>query len=154
MKLSYKKTKIIFAVFFLTFVVSQTIVAQCGSAVKQGIKKLAPYTHNGQVNNVTLVLGEPSEVHLSFYKGLYYKLQICSEAAVGKVNFRVLDENNTELYNSANAANQADFWEFFSNSTQELVIQISSADKSKQGCAAIVVGMQIPKANNNSIRNL
>lgn len=135
-------------VFLFSFTV---INAQCKSAVKDGIKKLAPYTHNGQINNVTVILGEPSEIHLSFYKGLNYKFQIGSEDALGKVTFRVLDENKTEIYNSAKSANPT-AWVFYSNSSQNLIIEIYPVDKEKQGCAYLVVGMQEPK--NTAIRNL
>jgi hypothetical protein len=148
-----KKTRLFIAVAILTLAAVNVCSAQCGAAIKAGIKKLDPYQHNGQVNSCTLVLGEPAQIHLSFYKGLYYKLQVCSEAAVGKVNFRVVDENNAELYNSETAA-QGDSFEFFSNSSQELVIELVSADKAKQGCAGIVVGMKVPKASSNNIRNL
>lgn len=140
-----------FITLFIFLFSSTVINAQCKSAVKDGIKKLAPYTHNGQINNVTIILGEPSEIHLSFYKGLNYKFQIGSEEALGKVTFRVLDENKTEIYNSAKSANPT-AWVFYSNSSQNLIIEIYPVDKEKQGCAYLIVGMQEPK--NTAIRNL
>lgn len=153
MNLKLKITKVMTAVCVSLFAFVTIGNSQCTGVVKDGIKKLTPYTHNGQVNNVTLVLGSPSEIHLSFYKGLSYKLQICSEPSAGKVNFRVIDENNTEVFNSKNEKD-ARSWEFFSNSSQELVIELVTDDQSKQGCAAIVVGMQVPKTSNNKIRDL
>jgi hypothetical protein len=137
------------AMIILAFVPS--VHAQCKSAVKDGIKKLAPYTHNGQVNNVTLILDEPSEIHVSFYKGLNYKFQVGSEPALGKVSFRVLDENKTEIYNSA-GSKDPESWIFYSNSSQNLIIEIYATEKGKQGCAYLVVGMAQPK--NTGIRNL
>jgi hypothetical protein len=151
MQSSLRNIRSFVAAFVLTVAFAATADAQCKTAVKDGIKKLAPYTHNGQINNVTLILGEPSEIHLSFYKGLNYKFQIGGEDALGKVTFRVLDENKTEIYNSANSANPT-AWVFYSNSSQNLIIEIYSVDKEKQGCAYLVVGMQQPK--NTSIRNL
>src|SRR3989304_6197685 len=123
MKISLMKIRKILTMFIFCFAISTLGIAQCRSIVKVGIQKLLPYTHNGQINNVTIKDGKPSEIHLSFYKGLYYKLQICSEKSVGKVNFRVLDESNTEVYNSATSGENADFWNFFSNSSQDLVIE-------------------------------
>ncbi|MFY9311276.1 MAG: hypothetical protein WAQ28_19685 [Bacteroidia bacterium] len=125
-------------------------VAQCKSIVKDAIQKLSPYQHNGQVNNVTIKDGKTAEIHLSFYKGLYYKLQISSEKSLGKVHFRVLDENKKEVYNSNN--DQAESWNFYSNSSQELVVEIIPSE-TKKGCAAVLVGMQVPKKS-NPIRNL
>jgi hypothetical protein len=146
-----KNIKVISAVLFFAFFAKYG-AAQCSGPVKEGIKKLAPYTHNGQVNNVTLVLGSPSKIHLSFYKGLSYKIQVCSDPAAGLVNFKVFDENNAEVFNSKNEKD-ARSWEFFSNSSQELVVELVTDDESKQGCAAVVVGMQAPKTS-NKIRDL
>lgn len=126
-------------------------IAQCKSALKEGIKKLSPYTHTGQINTVTLILDEPSEIHLSFYKGLNYKFQIGAEEVLGKVTFRVLDEYKTEIYNSATSTNPTS-WVFYSNSTQNLIIEIYAVEKGKQGCAYLVVGMQQPKST--TIRTL
>lgn len=137
--------------FIVCATLHTTVNAQCKSVVKEGIEKLSPYQHNGQVNNVTLKEGKPSEVHLNFYKGLYYKLQISSDKSLGKVNFRVLDENKKEVYNSTSDA-KADFWNFYSNSSQELIIELIPSE-SKKGCAAVLVGMQVPKKS-NPIRNL
>ncbi len=152
MKSSIKKTGIAAVLFISLLALNISASAQCNSVTIAGIKKLAPYTHNGQINNATIKAGKTVEVHLSFYKGLYYKLQISSEDAVGKVSFRVLDENKTEVYNSSGAS-QPDSWNFYSNSSQELTIEVKSAENSKKGCVAVVVGMQVPK-NNNPIRNL
>lgn len=152
MKLSLRKTRILIAVFILSFAVNSLSNAQCKSVVKAGIQKLTPYTHNGQINNVTIKDGKPAEIHLSFYKGLYYKLQISTEKSVGKIGFRVLDENNVEVYNSETGGDNADFWNFYSNSSQDLVVELKPSEKSN-GCVAVLVGMQIPKSN-NPIRNL
>ncbi len=152
MKLSLKKARIVISLFILCFAVNTLVVGQCRSIVKAGIVKLTPYTHNGQVNNVTIENGKPAEIHLSFYKGLYYKLQICSDKSVGKVSFRVLDENKTEVYNSETGGGNPDFWNFYSNSSQDLVVELKPSENSK-GCVAVLVGMQIPRSN-NPIRNL
>ncbi len=127
-------TKRVIALFILTISVLSAS-AQCKNVAKEAIKKLAPYTHTGEVNTMTLVLGEPSSVHLSFYKGLNYKIQVGTESQLGNVK-----------------TGKSDSFEFYSNSSQELVIEIVSDDKAKQGCAVLVVGMQAPKSN--SIRNL
>ena len=153
MKLSLNKARILISVCVLSFAISTSGIAQCKSIVKAGIVKLTPYTHNGQINNVTIADGKPAEIHLSFYKGLYYKLQISSEKSVGKVSFRVLDEDNTEVYNSTTAGENSDFWNFYSNSSQELVVEVKPSETSSEGCVAVLVGMQIPKSN-NPIRNL
>lgn len=149
---SLKKISVSILVSVLLLAYSASAIAQCKSVVKDGIKKLSPYTHNGQVNNVSLKGGKPAEIHLSFYKGLYYKLQISSEESLGKVSFRVLDENKKEVYNSTTDG-KADFWNFYSNSSQDLIVEVIPSEKVKKGCVAVLVGMQVPKSN-NPIRNL
>lgn len=151
MKISMKNIKSIVALIVLCFTITLTVNAQCSTVAKAGIKKLAPYTHNGAVNNVTVILDEPSEIHIAVYRGLNYKFQIGSEDALGKVTFRVLDEYKTEIYNSTTATDPLS-WIFFSNSSQNLIIEIYPVEKSKQGCAFLVVGIQQPK--NNSVRSL
>lgn len=155
MKLIFDQAKVLIIIFVSVFAFAKSGKSQCTGVVKDGIKKLAPYTHNGQVNNVTLVLGQPSTIHLSFYKGLSYKLQVCSQSSAGKVHFRIIDDNNVEVFNSRNESSKdARSWEFFSNSSQELVVELVTEDENKQGCAAIVVGMQAPKSGNNKLRDL
>ena len=151
MKLSIKNITSVVAIIVLSLTIDISANAQCSTVAKAGIKKLAPYTHNGTVNNVTVILDEPSEIHLSVYRGLNYKFQIGSEDALGKVTFRVLDEYKTEIYNSATATDPLS-WVFFSNSSQNLIIEIYPVEKDKQGCAFLVVGIQQPK--NNAVRNL
>lgn len=150
MKLSKQNIKSFLAIFILSIAVTLSANAQCVAA-KEGIKKLAPFMHNGKVNAVTVILDEPSEIHLSIYKGLNYKFQIGSESALGKVTFRILDEYKKEIYNSATAADP-ESWIFFSNQSQNLIVEIYPVEKGKQGCAYLVVGMQQPK--NNAVRNL
>lgn len=145
----FKKNKAAIALLF-SILFAGSAAAQCKAPARESIKKLAPYAHNGEVNSVTLILGEPSPVHLSFYKGLNYKIQVSAEQQLGDISIRITDEDNNEVYNNKNDRSNA--FEFYSNSSQELVVEISSTDKTKQGCAAIVVGIQSPKSN--SIRNL
>ncbi|MGZ4053453.1 MAG: hypothetical protein ACXVPU_02970 [Bacteroidia bacterium] len=151
MNLSLKKIKTGFYLFVLAAFFAGNVSAQCASVVKDGIKKLTVYSNTGQTNNATIQSGNKVEMHLDFYKGLNYKLQFAVDKALGQCTFRILDANGTELYKYDNS-NQADYFTFFSNSSQELTIEISAQDATKKGCVAVVVGMQQPKSN--SIRNL
>ena len=137
----------------LAFAINTTAFAQCKTEIKDGIKKLEPYTHNGQTNNAVLA-GKPVQFHLSFYKGLRYKLQIVSEAAVGPVQFKIYNEEKTEVYNSNEDTENTGAWDFLSTSSQELTVEIASADKSKKGCIAVLVGMKSSKVVSNPIRDL
>jgi hypothetical protein len=153
MKRSLKNLKIVLAVFTMSLAVMNTATAQCTAVTKDAIKKLTVYTHTGQTNSAAISGGNKVEMHLSFYKGLNYKLQFGADAALGQYKFRILDENKKELY-KFDGGSQADYFTFFSNCSQELIIEISAVDNTKKGCVAVVVGMQAPKTGNNSIRNL
>ncbi len=151
MKLSKQNIKSILVFIVLSIAVTLAANAQCAPVAKEGIKKLAPFTHNGKLNTVTVILDEPSEIHLAVYRGLNYKFQIGSEAALGKVTFKILDDQKTEIYNSATSKDPLS-WIFFANSSQNLIVEIYPAEKGKQGCAFLVVGIQEPKKN--AVRDL
>lgn len=151
MNISFKNIKVVIALFAVTMFISTSVSAQCSSVVKEGVAKLTAYTNTGQTNSATIQSGNKVEMHLDFYKGLNYKLQFGADKALGQCTFRILDAGGTELY-KYDASSQADYFTFFSNSSQELTIEISSQDKTKKGCVAVVVGMNQPKSN--SIRNL
>ena len=149
MNLSFKK--IASSLFILTVLIVSSASAQCGAVVKEGVKKLTVYTNTGQTNSATIQSGNKVEMHLAFYKGLNYKLQFAADKALGDYTVRVLDAGGKELYKYEKNT-EADYFTFFSNSSQELVVEISAQDTTKKGCVAVAVGMQQPKSN--SIRNL
>ncbi|MBA3705510.1 MAG: hypothetical protein H0W84_06300 [Bacteroidetes bacterium] len=151
---SLKKIHISIALLVLIFAINTSVNAQCKSEIKEGIKKLEPYTHNGQINNITITGGTPVEVHLSFYKGLRYKLQIAAEPNLGPVQFKIYNENMDEIYDSNEDKENPDAWDFISTSSQELTIKIASTDKSKKGCVAVLVGMKSTKVVSNPVRDL
>jgi hypothetical protein len=152
MTISMKNIRLAIALFTLTFLVNSTSSAQCKTEIKEGIKKLSLYTHNGQTNNLIIVAEKPLELHLSFYKGLRYKIQLASDAGLGLVHFKVWDEDKNELFDSSD--DKVDFWEFLSTSSQELTIEIISTDKSKKNCVAVLVGMKSNKVASNPMRDL
>jgi hypothetical protein len=152
MNISVKNIKIALALFVMTIGLVNFSNAQCTSVSKAAISKLTVYSHTGQTNSATIASGNKVEMHLSFYKGLNYKLQFGADASLGAYSFRILDENKNELY-KYDGTNGADYFTFFSNSSQELIIEISANDNTKKGCVVVAVGMQAPKTS-NAIRNL
>ena len=151
MKLRNHKIARTTVLLVLATVLSNFSFAQCKKVVEEGVKKLSPYSFNGQTNTLTIKGSKPAQLSLPFYKGYTYKLQITPEADyAAKVSFRVLDANKNELFNST-ANSNSESWSFYSNSTQELVIEVTSTEKAKQ-CVAVLVGVQIPKKN--SMRDL
>ena len=152
--ITLKKIRVSIALLVLIVAVNASGIAQCKTEVKEGIKKLEPYTHNGQVNSMNIDGTKPIEVCLSFYKGLRYKLQIVSDPALGPVHFKVWNEDKDEVYDSNEDKDNPDSWDFLSTSSQELTIEITPTDKSKKGCIAVLVGMKSTKVVSNPIRDL
>ena len=153
MNVTIKKTILSVALFLLSMTIVKTGSAQCGSVVKDALNKLTVYSHTGQSNSATITNGNKVEMHLSFYRGVNYKLQFAADKALGAYTFRILDSDKNELY-KFDGTNGADYYTFFSNTSQELIIEVTAVDNTKKGCVAVVVGMQAPKTTKNSIRNL
>jgi hypothetical protein len=116
--------------------------SQCKSLVKKNISRLAPFTHNGQLNSATLPEGGVVDFKITCYTGLTYRLVLAAEANLGKVTFRVLDEDNNEVYNSTES--NATSWDFNVGSSQDLTVEISVplSDKSIKGCVGLIVGFR------------
>lgn len=119
--------------------------AQCKGIVKANLAKLSPYTHNGQQNSASLPEGGVADFKISCYKGLTYRLALAFEEKLGNVTFRVLDEDNNEVYNSANNEGS---WDFNVDSSQELTVEVNVplAQKNLRGCVALLVGFREPKS--------
>jgi len=139
-------SKKIIATLVLAISISVVVSAQCKSIVKQNLSKLSPFTHNGQLNSVSLNEGGVADFKITCYKGLTYRIVLAFEEVLGKVKFRVLDEDKTEVYNSEGSNSLS--WDFNVDSSQELTVEISVplSDKTLRGCAAILVGFKEPKS--------
>jgi len=137
--------KKIFSTLVLLGAFTFIAAAQCKSLVKKNLPRLAPFTHNGQLNSASVPEGGVVDFKLNCYTGLTYRLALASDAILGKVSFRVLDEDNNEVYNS-NEDNTTS-WDFNVGSSQELTVEISVplTDKTIRGCIALLVGFKEPK---------
>jgi hypothetical protein len=123
-----------------------SLSAQCKSFTKNECKpKLNPYIYNGQLNSAVLNQGDIAELMLTFYSNQDYRIVVCSEE-LGQVKFRLLDMNGAEVFSNADH-NYIDRWDFTTNSTQQLTIEVSvpentSSDLVKSGCVSILVGFK------------
>jgi len=128
--------------------ISIAAMAQCKNVVKKNLPKLAPFTHNGQLNSANVKSGGTVKFQISCYTGLTYRVAVCGEDELGKLTFRVVDENNKEVFNSA-SNNNASSWDFNVGSSQELTVEVSAPanPKSISGCAALLVGFSEPSNN-------
>jgi hypothetical protein len=97
------------------------------------------------LNSASLPEGGVVDFKLTCYTGMTYRLALASEQILGKVSFRVLDEDNNEVYNSND--NNTTSWDFNVGSSQELTVEISVplTDKTIRGCVALLVGFKEQK---------
>ena len=140
--------KIKFVIIALTIVLPFSVYAQCKNiAKKQCMPKLAPYTHNGQLNSSTLLAGQTAELELTFNSGLEYRVLVCSSEVLGKASFKLIDVEKNVVFNSSDF-NNSEFWDFNVESTQQFTLEVnipkteSPNDIVPSGCVSVLVGFK------------
>lgn len=135
--------------FLLAF--SPEIKSQCKSFAKGNcLPELGDYTHDGNYHATVLVEGEEAELFKTFYSDMEYRLAVCSEEAIGKVEFTVLDANRNILFSSKDA-NNTRVWDFKLQSSQQLRVVLKVNPLAQQGvtpssgCVSIMFGFKIKK---------
>ncbi len=136
------------AIVCLFLAASLTGVAQCKNFAKKICKQeLAPYIHDGNFNAAILTEGEDAELFKTFYAGQEYRISICCEESLRKVEFKVFDVDKKLLYTNANN-NYATSWDFKVEATQQLIIVVKipsdekNTDIPTSGCVAIMFGLK------------
>ena len=141
-----KKIISILSVAALCLAINANVQAQCKTFIKNECKpKLAPYIYNGQMNSAILNQGDMAELMLTFYSNQDYRIVVCADE-FDDVQFRLVDLTGKELYSNTNHGN-ADHWDFSTNSTQLLTVEVSipenkTSEDTKSGCVSILVGFK------------
>ena len=125
--------------------------AQCKAFAKTVcLPQLGLYTHDGNYHAAILVEGEEAELYKTFYSDMDYRIAVCGEDSLPKIEFTILDSNKNILYSNKDA-NFARTWDFKLESSQQLkvIIKVSSFDKPgdtpASGCVAIMFGFKMKK---------
>ncbi len=125
--------------------------AQCKAfAKKVCLPELGTYTHDGNYHAAILVEGEEAELYKTFYSDMEYRVAICGEDQLPKIEFKVLDSNKNVLYSNKDS-DYSRTWDFKLQSSQQLklVIKVLSFDKPEEtpasGCVSIMFGFKIKK---------
>ncbi|MFN5182211.1 MAG: hypothetical protein ACK5D5_04205 [Bacteroidota bacterium] len=142
------KTNLFFVAFFI--LVSNLAVAQCKSFVKKKcLPTLAPYVTNGQINTANFSPGDHAEIPVSFFENTEYRIIVCGQEILGKINYKLLDANKNVVFDNAQHE-FANSWDFSSVSNQSftLVVEVPS-DKSDNhsqmmhsGCVSVIIGFK------------
>jgi hypothetical protein len=128
--------------------ISLNAYGQCKGFVKKScIPKLSPFLFNGQLNATQLAAGASAETQMTFYSGQTYRVLVCGQSVLGTLRFKVKDASGNLIFDSE-AHNQTDVWDFKSESTQQVTIEVivppNTSDNKivPTGCVGILVGFK------------
>ncbi len=121
--------------------------AQCKGFAKEQITTLSPFIYSGKTNSTVLMPGDRSELTLTFYSGQTYRILMKSTETVGNVVFTIKDAQGNSIFKSNNAQ-QSDYYDFTSESTQMLTIDMmvedinymADATPTSSQCVVVMVG--------------
>jgi len=142
--------KILYSLLFVSLLAAMPTEtqAQCKSFTKKTcIPNLDPYIYNGQFNSAQLSEGDVAELLLTFYADQEYRVSICNQANLGKVQFQIYDTEKNLLYDNADN-DYVSMWDFKSNSTQQLIVRVTIPQEENRsgivqtGCVSILVGFK------------
>ena len=147
------KQLLTFAFLSISILLSSNVMGQTQSQCKKFTKTeclptLAPYTYNGQLNSAILSEGDIAELLLTFHKDHKYRISVCHQEIVGDVKFKIFDTKKNLIFEQTKENDQA-FWDFVSNSSQQLIVQVSipvrlpKSEILKTGCVTILVGFLV-----------
>jgi len=139
----------IFALLLFTSVIAD---AQCKAFAKNNcLPLLESYTHDGNYHAVTLVAGEEAELYKTFYSDMDYRVAICGEDNLPRIEFLIVDSNRNIIY-SNKENNYSNTWDFKLQSSQQLrlVVKVSSQNQTGRsvpasGCVSIMFGFKTKK---------
>jgi hypothetical protein len=131
--------------------ITANVDAQCKAfAKKVCLPELGTYTHDGNYHAAILVEGEEAELYKTFYSDMEYRVAICGEDQLPKVEFKVLDSNKNVLYSNKDS-DYSRTWDFKLQSSQQLklVVKVLSFNKPEDtpasGCVSIMFGFKVKK---------
>ncbi len=135
-------------VLSLLLSISSIASSQCKNFVKKHcLADLEPFVYDGQLNSAILTEGDIAELLLTLYAGQDYRILVCGQEILGDIEFNLFDTNRNLIFSNKDH----DFttnWDFKSNSTQQLIVQVivpkqeSSSSMLHNGCIAILKGFK------------
>lgn len=103
--------------------------------------------YDGQLNSAILTEGDVAELLLTLYGGQDYRILVCGQEILGNIEFNLYDTNRNLIFSNKDH----DFtthWDFTSNSTQQLIVQVvvpkqeSNSEMLHNGCVSILKGFK------------
>jgi len=147
----FNKIIITTAVILVSFALTIDANAQCKRYTKKYcLPSLSPYMHNGQLTSAILNPGDSADVEMTFNAGKEYRILVCNQEQIGKVQFKILDKSRKILYKSDPESHHP-FWDFKVENTQQFIIQLTvppmvknvqKLDLVPNGCVSLLVGFK------------
>jgi hypothetical protein len=84
------------------------------------------FQYNSQSKSGLFAQGSTSKMRCVVYKGMDYRMTVCSEATLGdKINFKIFDGRTKELLFDSQKNDDTHQFEFQAGSTRQLVIEVT-----------------------------
>jgi hypothetical protein len=125
------------------------VVAQCNQFTKKEcLPELSKtgFTHNGQFNSVNLAPGESAELDFPMLAGMDYKIVVCGQPKLGKLQFLIKDQKGKVVFDNKDR-DMINSWEFKAESTQTVNLEVivpakkkSPNEISNDGCVSVIIG--------------
>ncbi len=131
----------------LLFFISIRAFSQCDQFVGQECSPLlGSYNNEGKRNIAVLLPGDTAQLGVMFYKNHSYRIVVCAQQSLGKVEFRLLDNQGKLLFDSRQH-NDPKYWDFNTQITQNLLIQlivpsVAPNQVAETGCVGVLVGFK------------
>ena len=132
----------------LTIFLPLAVFSQCKViAKKQCMPKIAPYTHNGQINSTALVAGQTAELQMTFNSGMEYRILVCAQEVLGKARFKLIDVDKNTVFDSQEAK-FPEYWDFKVGTTQQFTLEVNVPESNspnamvQSGCVSVLVGFK------------
>jgi hypothetical protein len=139
--------KNIFKIILLVLAFNTAAFGQCNTFAKlKCMPKLKPYLNTQQLCNTTLLSGDKTQLTSTFYYGDEYRLIVCAQEVLGKIQLNIRDASNNIIFTTKGYGTI--MWDFDVESTQDLTLEVvtppvtanDTADKS--GCVSIILGFK------------
>ena len=118
--------------------------AQCNGFTKQSEALLTPYDIAGAPRKVVLQAGDHAELSFTFFAGESYRIVMNTSNAAKGVAFILRDMNHKMIFSSATQPVDG-YFDFISESTQSLIVEMIAADTKgtevmASNCVSVIVG--------------
>ncbi len=142
--------KILFpSLFFINMFFIHTTYAQCTDfVVSEGFSTLdtSQYIPEGRFDVMVLSQGDYLKVYKSFFRGKTYRIAVCGDDNLGKLNFKIKSMQGEVIYDNKNSGLKK-IWDYTSDKNQNLIIRVelphSGGSIPKSGCVAVILGYKI-----------